>query len=658
MEFIFGKQDLRSLRRAQEHSFLLTNGLGGYASLTAAFSSPRCDQGVLVGALCAPNVRVSLVHRICERLTIGETSVFLSSQEFAGRTPPEDGFVHLSSFADAYGPCFVYDVRGVHVTRRMAMAQGKNAVCVVYAFDNHSGSDAHFCAEPLFLMAPKGDARQKKTRFSFDGRCVRADGLRVYIDASAALQKKPVRWERLSYPEDGKDGRAASGLCASVLSCSLAIPAGQSASLSLVFSMEDEAFCAEDMLLSQETRQRGLAGLCGLCDPVARRLARAADAYLSHKEATGGMTLLAGYPLFGDWGRDTMIALPGCALSAGRLEEAKSILETFLAFECDGLVPNLFPEGGAAPMYNTADAALLLVNAVYLYYRKTGDLSFVSRAFPVLHRIVSAYERGTRHGIRMDEDALIMAGEGMDQVTWMDVRIGDILPTPRHGKPVEINAYWYSALRVMETFAALLGEDSTHFGLLAARCKSSFLEKFPTKSGGLRDVLCGGAPAETQIRPNQIWALTQPFTMLPPELERSVVDVVYAHLYTPCGLRSLSPDDPQFRGAYGGSQLSRDLAYHQGTVWVFPLGAFYLAFLKVHGGTPQAARRVREMLAPVAAMLREGCVGQLPEIYEGANPGEGKGCFAQAWSVGELLRVYEMLEQIENTKTSSVSPMG
>ena len=650
MEFIFGKQDLRSLERAQEHSFLLTNGLGGYASLTAAFSSPRCDQGVLVGACVAPNVRVSLVHRLREQLTIGDTAFFLSSQEFAGRTPPEDGFVHLSSFADTYGPVWTYDVRGVHVTRRMAMAQGKNAVCVVYTFDNHSGSDAHFSAEPLFSMAPKGGARRKKARLSFDGRCVQGGGLRVYVSCSCAPVKSPVRWERLAYPQDSKDGRTPSGLCAALFSCPLAIPAGQSASLSLVFSMEEEAFSDEAMLLEQQARLRALEDRCALCDPVARQLARAADAYLSRKEATGGMTLLAGYPLFGDWGRDTMIALPGCALSAGRFEEAKSILETFLAFECDGLVPNLFPEGGAQPMYNTADAALLLVNAVYLYYQKTGDLSFVSRAYPVLGRILAAYERGTRHGIRMDADGLIMAGEGMDQVTWMDVRIGDILPTPRHGKPVEINAYWYSALRVMETFAALLGEDGAHFAALAARCRSSFLEKFPMEGGGLRDVLCGGGAPETQIRPNQIWALTQPFTMLPPELERSVVDVVFAHLYTPCGLRSLSPDDPQFRGTYGGSQLSRDLAYHQGTVWVFPLGAFYLAFLKVHGHTPQASRRVREMLQPVAAMLREGCVGQLPEIYEGANPGESKGCFAQAWSVGELLRVYEKLEEIENTK--------
>ena len=311
-------------------------------------------------------------------------------------------------------------------------------------------------------------------------------------------------------------------------------------------------------------------------------------------------------------------------------------------------MPNLFPEGTQEPMYNTVDAALLLVNCVYLYVQKTGDTAFAREAWPVLTRIIAAYRAGTRHGIHMDEDGLICAGQGLDQVTWMDVRVGEILPTPRHGKPVEINSYWYSALMVMDALAQRLGLDKADYADLAATVRTSFLRAFWRGDARcLRDVISGTA-ADDQIRCNQIWAVTMPFTMLSTEQERAVVDTVYAHLYTPCGLRTLSPEDPQYHGVYEGVQKERDMAYHQGTTWVFPLGAYYLAWLKTRGNTRQAAQAVRQALAPMEATLREGCIGQLPEIYDGDAPAFSRGCFAQAWSVGEMLRVYEALEAIEN----------
>jgi len=315
-------------------------------------------------------------------------------------------------------------------------------------------------------------------------------------------------------------------------------------------------------------------------------------------------------------------------------------------------VPNLFPEGTAEPMYNTVDAALLLVNVVWLYVKKSGDEAFIREAWPVLERIIAAYKRGTRHGIHMDADGLICAGQGLDQVTWMDVRVGEILPTPRHGKPVEINAYWYSALMVMAEFAADLGQDGSAYAALVEKVKASFVREFWMEDKKcLKDVISGTA-ADEQIRCNQIWAVTQPFTMLSPAQEKAVVDAVYAHLYTPCGLRTLSPEDEQYHGIYAGVQKERDMAYHQGTTWVFPLGAYYLAYLKVHGHTAEAAQAVRDALAPMAATLREGCIGQMPEIYNGDAPSFSRGCFAQAWSVGEILRVYEALEDIENKEES------
>jgi predicted glycogen debranching enzyme len=296
-------------------------------------------------------------------------------------------------------------------------------------------------------------------------------------------------------------------------------------------------------------------------------------------------------------------------------------------------------------MYNTVDAALLLIDAIWLYYERTKDVSFVQEAYPTLERIVSAYCRGTRHHIGMDTDGLIYAGEGFDQVTWVDVRINDILPTPRHGKPVEINAYWYNALKVMARLAPLAQTEGKAYEALAEKVKASFLEKFylPEK-GYLKDVL-SGTSADVQIRCNQIWALSMSFTMLPKQWEEKVLETVKTHLLTPCGLRTLSSEDPQYQGFYGGSQFKRDMAYHQGTTWVFPLGAYLRAYLRVHG--EDGLFHIKQQLSHMEAMLEEGCVGQLPEIYDGDSPQKGKGCYAQAWSVGEILRVYEEMERLE-----------
>lgn len=380
-------------------------------------------------------------------------------------------------------------------------------------------------------------------------------------------------------------------------------------------------------------------------------LAKSANQFVACRESTGGKTILAGYPFFEDWGRDTMIAMMGCCIATRQFDSAKSIFETFMKYCKKGIMPNLFPEGGNAPMYNTVDASLLFINAVYEYYKASGDRDFVASAYPVMKEIIHWYQTGTDFNIHMEEDGLIAAGSGYDQVTWMDVRIGEILPTPRHGKPVEINAYWYSALKIMELFAGEVEggkhkADGEAFGSLADRVRKSFCEKFWNEEKGcLKDVV-SGLDTDNQLRCNQIWAVSMPFTMLPEEKELLVVEKVFEKLYTPYGLRTLEEEDDQFRGFYGGEQKERDLAYHQGTVWGFPLGGYYLAYLKVHGYSEEAKNIVAGQLEALEGAMREGCIGQLPEIYDGKYPVYSKGCFAQAWSVGELLRVYAVLERI------------
>ena len=647
MRFRYGKQDLRSSSRAQENSFLLTNGLGGYVSMTAAFSAPRSDQGVLVAAVKAPNERINMVHRLSETLQLGEKRVYLSTQEFGDETPAEDGYRHLSSFTYEYTPVWLYDVAGVQVTRRCAMAWEKNASAVLYTVENRSDKPCTLRVEPFLKFAPKEEAIARKKPFSIENGCIKSGGYTLYVKTDGELTETPVRWQTLDYSEDAKDGRTEQGMAASCCVVSCTAQPGETVSFELVFSMEKDSASGAGLLGAQEARLAELEHACKFTDPAARRLVLAADAYIARRDSTGGKTILAGYPLFSDWGRDTMIALSGCTLAAGRFEDARSILRTFLAYEKDGLVPNLFPEGETKPMYNTVDAALLLIDCVWQYWSRTDDLAFVEEAWPVMERIVSAYQKGTHHAIGMDKDGLIFAGDGLDQVTWMDVRVNDILPTPRHGKPVEINAYWYNALCIMEQLAGKTGRDGSAYGKLAKKVKKSFVSKFYMEDKGyLRDVI-SGTKADEQLRCNQIWAVSMPFAMLSPEQERSVVDTVYRHLYTPCGLRTLSPEDAEYHPTYGGDQVKRDMAYHQGTTWVFPMGGYYLAYLKTRGNSPEAVRTVREQLSALEPMLREGCVGQLPEIYDGEFPTDGKGCFAQAWSVGEMLRVFEAIQQIE-----------
>lgn len=647
MRFLYGKQDMRTLSRAQETSFLLTNGLGGYCSMTGAFSAPRSDQGLLVAAVKAPNERINMVHRLSETLSIGAKDAFLSTQQFADGTASEEGYRHLACYVYDNGPCWTYQVSGVQVLRECAMAFERNTAAVRYTVENLTPFPCTITVRPLFKFAPKEQALTREKVLTYqEGKVISGDYV-LFLSATGTLTETAPKWEALSYFEDAKDGRPDQGMTGSCLTITKTVAPGETGTLELIFSLKEENASASEIIASSKARLKTLETGCGLNDPMARQLAVSADAYIAHRDSTGGKTILAGYPLFSDWGRDTMIALSGCTLSTGRYEDAKSILRTFLAYEKDGLVPNLFPEGEAKPMYNTVDAALLLIDCVWQYYQRTGDLAFAEEAWPVMERIISCYQKGTHHSIGMDADGLIHAGGGLDQVTWMDVCVQGILPTPRHGKPVEINAYWYNALRIMEALSEKTGHDGAAYGELAQKVKSSFIQAFYMEEKGyLRDVV-SGTKADEQLRCNQIWAVSMPFTMLTPQQEAQVVNAVRQHLYTPCGLRTLSPSDPEYHPWYGGAQIDRDMAYHQGTTWVFPMGAYYMAWMKVHGNTAEAARYVRNQLDALEPMLREGCVGQLPEIYDGDFPTDGKGCFGQAWSVGEMLRVFEAIEAIE-----------
>ena len=473
----------------------------------------------------------------------------------------------------------------------------------------------------------------------------------LFFETNGKVEGFQEKKETYFYRYDECDGRRENGTASAVYQIKKRVKPGEETDLTVIYSLEsrigmDTKKLFDKMKEEQIHHQEKLIKTSGLKNKLAQTLVCSADKFLSNRESTDGLTILAGFPFFEDWGRDTMIALPGICISTGRFESVKSILRTFAFYEKDGLMPNLFPEGENEPLYNTVDAALLFINCVWLYYEKTQDIKFVEEMYPVMQRIISGYERGTNFNIHMEEDGLISAGAGLDQVTWMDVRVGEILPTPRHGKPVEINAYWYNALCIMQKFSEVLKKNEEQkYGELAQKVKESFAREFwMEEKHCLKDVI-SETKADTQIRCNQIWAVSMPFTMLDEEKERQIVDTVFERLYTPYGLRTLDPKDEEFHASYGGEMIKRDLAYHQGTVWTFPMGGYYLAYLKVNKNSKEAKKTVAKQMEVLESAMREGCIGQLPEIYDGEIPVSSKGCFAQAWSVGEILRVYEKLEE-------------
>jgi predicted glycogen debranching enzyme len=652
MKMIYGKWDVSSMERGQENCYLLTNGLGGFSSQTMIGSSGRNDHAVLMACIKAPNHRVQMVHHMKETISFAEKELVLSSQEYREHEKEEQGFQYLSRFSFEDVPVWLWQAEGVEIEKTLGMEQGENTVALIYRIRNRKREDCRLTVTPWMQFVSKGEDLFREQIFLHMPGKESSNGLTLYYCSNGTEREFRGQYEEYFYSYDACDGRRDTGLVYADHSLELEIPQGEERTFWLIYSME--AAYEEEAVRKGKTEEEALGIIqhtirhrkmiqeqAGFQNPIASMLAKSADQFIAKRESTDGKTILAGFPFFEDWGRDTMIALSGCCIATKQYETVRSILTTFMTYCKNGLMPNLFPEGQQDPLYNTVDAALLFINAVYLYVEASGDRTFLKKALPVMEEIVYHYKQGTDYGIVMEEDGLIRAGAGLDQVTWMDVRVGEILPTPRHGKPVEINAYWYNALRILEQYS----EKAESYGKMADQVKKSFVEKFwMEEKHCLKDVI-SDTKADTQIRCNQIWAISLPFTMLPEKMEKDVVDTVFEKLYTPYGLRTLASEEEEFCGFYGGEQLKRDLAYHQGTVWTFPLGAYYLAYLKVHGFNEEAKETVREQLLVMEAALREGCIGQLPEIYDGAVPTRSKGCFAQAWSVGEILRVYERLEK-------------
>ncbi len=652
--FSLGKHILTTTSSGESYCYMIANGLGGYSSLTAISSCTRHDHGLFMASKVAPTHRMHYVTNLEETIIIDGNSFPLDNQTFATKTNLKVHTNHLQNFSFQVIPTWSYQVNGIEIIKEIVMVHEKNALAVRYRIFSHVNHNATFQFTPLYRLTDKDNYPSSTDEFTFKNDFVtnHTTGYTCYTSTNATIiQNAPTLYKDLYFEYDSRDGRDCIGVSAKGTQYQYTITKNYE-EFYILFSDEpfspmkniNSSYIAS--LFEQETQRcKDLINQSNLSDPVAQTLVLSADQFLSKRNSTNGMTILAGYPFFGDWGRDTMIAMLGCCLSTRRFEDAKSILRTFQQYERKGMLPNMFPEkANEEPMYNTVDASLLFIDAVYQLYELDQDLDFVKEMFPTMTSIITWYEHGTDFHIKMCEDGLISAGDELEQLTWMDIRFGDILPTPRHGKPVEINAYWYNALCIMDYFTHLLGEKNRHYITLATeKVKPNFLAQFWDDTlGCLKDVI-SDTYADRQIRLNQVWALSMPFTMIEPVMGKKILNVIFEKLYTPYGLRSLDPNDPEFKPLYGGSHFHRDMAYHQGTVWGFPLGAYYLAYLRYYKDDADSLTILKRQLSYTETALYEGCLGQIAEIYDGENPHISQGCFAQAWSVGEILRVYTAL---------------
>ena len=648
----FERETWSDVEVALRREWLETNGLGGFASSTIIGLNTRRYHGLLVAAAKPPVGRLVLLSKLEETLFIDGKRFELSANRYPGLIHPH-GFHYLKQFRLDPFPVFTYEVEGLEFEKSVFMIYAENSTVIHYELRMNNRPDVpkNLRLEVRPLIAFRDYHGKARENGAINPAVQEHSGL-VSVTPYHGLPSLHLAHNTLELQETGDwyrnfeyDAERERGLDFSedlfnpfVLCFNLRLR--RQASIIASTEQRDVTQTVE-YRRTEITRRRKALVASPIEDSFAQSLAAASDQYLVSRGDE--KTVIAGYHWFGDWGRDTMIALPGLTLPTRKYEIARSILRTFANHVDQGMLPNRFPDGGETPEYNTVDATFWFFEAARAYLAYTGDLEFVGdELYPVFVDIISWHARGTRYGIKVDPSGLLGSGELGIQLTWMDARVGDWVVTPRRGKPVEIQALWYNALCIMEDLASRFGNEAARKGYrhMATVAQWSFNRLFwNEKLGCLYDVVNGGPP-DPSIRPNQIFAVSLPHSVLPLDRAGSVVEKVKEHLLTPFGLRTLAPSDPLYRGQYTGGPKERDGAYHQGTVWPWLLGPFITAYMKVNGRSEEARRQAQAWLSPLESHLAEAGLGHVSEIFEGDAPHRSCGCIAQAWSVAEILRAY------------------
>lgn len=627
-----------SLPESESREWLVANGIGGYASGTIAGLLTRRYHGVLVAALDPPLGRTLLGSKCDEIVHCEGKDYVLSSDRWQSQALVPEGYRFIESFClEGTTPVWKYAIGNAILEKRIWMEPKANTTYIQYRLCKGSAPIALSLKAMVNYRGYHQTTHAGNWRFAVTAA---PQGVKVepfsgatpfYIlsaQANCTIQNEWYYGYFLKEEQERGLDCVEDHLHAATFTASLK----GDAPLTIVFTTEP--FPDLNRKVPEAPKIKGKKPFW------IRQLVLAADAFIADR-SKGGKTIIAGYHWFGDWGRDTMISLPGLTLTTGREEIAKTILQTFAKFVDQGMLPNRFPDSGHPPEYNSVDATLWYFHAIHSYFEVTKDLDLVKELFPVLSDMVDWFIKGTRYQIRVDtQDGLLHAGEKGVQLTWMDAKVGDWVVTPRTGKPIEVNALWLNALKIMGDFSRLLKQSPEKFDAAAEKATIGFQRFWNDSAKYCYDVLDGFEGDDLTLRPNQIYAVSLPFSPFSVDKQKAIVEAVASKLLTPRGLRSLSPDDSRYRGRYSGSPSQRDSVYHQGTVWGYLLGPYSLAYFKVFKNRDAAL----QILEPMSEHLREAGIGTCSEIFDGDAPYTPRGCIAQAWTVAEILRAWHSIQ--------------
>ena len=643
--------------------WLIANKLGAYASSTIAGVNTRRYHGLLVAATAPPVGRIVALNCLADQLVLsGDKTFEMATFEFEGSISP-DGRANLIEFRDDLAATFLYRCGESEVLKEIILAESANVVAVRYSLLSGPGGILRIrpfvSLRDYHSLRRADDSRQMTYLHYSDGIHVEDprsdfDVVRISVSSSAGpavalpgqFHPDPQWWYRFRYRVDIARGQEGFEDLYTPGFFSAGLAEGGTVQLTACLDGIEEVDFDDAVESKRRRLVRVVEAVGSDADETTRRLAAAGDVFIVSRGETlarSGNTILAGYHWFADWGRDAMIALAGLALETKRYESALGVLATFADAVDDGMIPNCFDEHGGLPGFNSIDASLWFIIAADRYVRASGDeTAWRDKLSGAVEKILRAYRDGTRFGIRACADGLLTGGDAQTQLTWMDAKVAGRAVTPRWGKCVEINALWHEALRI----AAERCDQPEHvllWSALADRAASAFEQTFWNEDAGCLYDCVNADGKDASIRPNQILAVAGPHCLLPPAKQRSIVEVVRVELLTPVGLRTLSPADPAYRGRYAGGPESRDLAYHQGTVWPWLMGPFIEAYLKVHDFSPASRAQAGKWLAGFDDHLTAAGVGFISEVFDGDPPHNPGGCIAQAWSVAEILRAKRLV---------------
>lgn len=610
-----------------KNEWLITNGIGGFASSTISGCNTRKYHGLIVASLGKSGERYLCLSKLNESLIIRGNEYSFSTNECNNFI--EKGYSYQTEFSKVFLPKFTYLIKNIQIEKTLAMKYGENKIGVTYKIKTDK-DDVLLRLQPLVNFRSFHQTKncpelqQEINENAVNVRLKNNINLHMIVSEGEYVEYTRTYYENMFYRVEEERGLDSSESHYMPGYFEVVIPKNSEKVIEIVASVDDSTLFlpkanATDIIRGENVRFEKICKIANAKSDLERELVIAADNFIIAK--SNAKTIIAGYPWFGDWGRDTFISLEGITLETNRFKDAKEIINSFKNYIKDGLVPNLISEDGAES-YNSVDASLWYIDAVYKYYKYTMDSGFVKDMYPTLMEIINAYKNGTSYDIKMNEDGLISAGNAETQLTWMDAKAGDVIPTPRYGKAVEINALWYNALKIMEVFSNIIGErfDSN----ISKKIEESF-KKFYAPVG-LFDTI---EPLSNKIRPNQVIAIGLEFSPVEKEKAREILKLVDEKLYTNRGLKTLSSDDEDYRPYYFGGVYERDTSYHQGTVWPFLL-MFYNKALKKY------EKRANDNIE-VQKMLHEGCIGNVAEIYDAEEPRKPKGAYAQAWSIAMLI---------------------